>query len=106
MKVFVITSVILLMALIASIAVGTKDNATNNAINIKMNNTTLTNISSFGAVSATPAMTPTSEITSFNISNETNNATASSPYGTPGFNGIVSVAGLIAIAYLALKRKY
>lgn len=110
-KVLVIAVTMLSTLLIASIAVSAEGYGANSTAN----NTSLMNVSSpmnassganasASAVSLASSAAPAT-IASANVSNATAKATnASAPYGTPGFEGILSLTGLMAMAYLALGR--
>jgi hypothetical protein len=97
--------------LIASIAVNAEGYGASSIANntSKMNASSPMNASSganasASAVSVASAAAPAT-IASANVSNATAKATnASAPYGTPGFEGILSLTGLMAMAFLAFRR--
>ncbi len=121
-KALVIAVVMLSTLLIASIAVSAEgygansiaNNASQTNVSAPMNASATNTLPSMNAssganasasaVSLASAAAPAA-IASASVSNATAKATnASAPYGTPGFEGILSLTGLMAMAYLALGR--
>lgn len=77
-------------------------------VNSAANNTSQRNVSSGANASASVAPASAAAlavVTSANVPNATAKATnASAPYGAPGFEGILSLTCLMAVAYLVLGR--
>jgi len=116
-KALVIAVMMLSTLLIASIAVSAEGYGANSTANntsqmnvlSPMNASSAMNASSganasASSVSVASAAAPAT-IASANVSNATAKATnANAPYGTPGFEGILSLIGLMAMASLAFRR--